>query len=190
MTDQRGTPTDPGWKPVFRRLPLLLVPVLGMRAMALNRSGLDSLRMVWLTLAHAMVLLWLPVLLIGGSGFGLVGSQAAVVVAAVVGVVAQLFAPRLAPELDPTTPRNLVDSFQRATLTRIGLAQFALAVGLLGFLASGGVAAYAVGFVIAAAGMADAAPTRRHLVVAQAKVDQAESGLDLRSALIEQRLGR
>lgn len=181
---------DPGWWPLIRRLPLLLVPVVGMRAMALNRSGLDSLRMVWLTLFHTMALLWIPVVWVSRSASGGLDPQLTAVVVAGVGTVAQLLAPVLAPELDPADGGQLARSFQRATLTRVGLAQVGLAAGLVGFLGTGSLAVYGVGFVIAAAGMVNAAPTRRRLEAAQADVDRAGTGLVVVAVLTEERLGR
>jgi hypothetical protein len=172
-----GLDRDPGWWPVVRRLPLLVVPVLGMRSMALNRSGLDSMRMVWLTLANAMVLLWFPVALASGQGLDRLDTTTGAVLVALVGTFAQLVAPRLTPVWDFADAARFARSFQRATFTRIGLAQIAVAVGLIGFLLSGSVWVYGTGFVIAGAGMVDAAPGRRRVAEAQRAADAA--GCDL-----------
>ena len=42
---------DPGWGPVLRTYPKLIVPFIGMRAMVGQTSGLQSMRMVWLGFA-------------------------------------------------------------------------------------------------------------------------------------------
>ena len=56
---------DPGWGPVLRIYPKLIVPFIGMRAMVGQASGLQSMRMVWLGFANVLMIIWIPVLLFG-----------------------------------------------------------------------------------------------------------------------------
>ncbi|MEM8708358.1 MAG: hypothetical protein AAGE98_17975 [Actinomycetota bacterium] len=181
---------DPGWGPVLRAYPKLIVPFVGMRAMVGNESGLQSMRMVWLGFANVLVVIWIPVLLFGQTDGAPMGVSTGIAVTAVLGVFAQLTAPRFAPEPDLSSPAAFAGSFQRATFIRIALAEAAGWVGFICFLLSGHWLVYAVGFVIAGAGLWDAAPRAAKLEALQAHVRESGSNLKVIRTLNQQRLTR
>ena len=181
---------DPGWRPVLRYLPLLLVPVLGIKRMAAQTSGLTSLRLLWARFVIVLALLWLPVLLLGPDLNGPLAALTAMVLTAVGGVFAQLLAPRLVPTPDLRTSTTLVDSYQRATLIRVALAGVAALIGFVLFVASGSSLVYGVGFVVSLAGMIDAAPRTRRFAVLQIQADSEGLCVDVVAALDTHRLTR
>ena len=155
-----STDQDPGWKPVLRILPTLVIPFLGMRAMTMQNSGLQATRLLWLVFVNAMVVLWVPVVVLAATGGAPVSIPTGVVVTAAIGTTMILLAPRFVPAIDASSPTELARSFQRATLIRIGRAG-AAAGGFVLFLLTGSWIVYGTGFLVAAYGMWLAAPRTR-----------------------------
>jgi hypothetical protein len=181
---------DPGWKPILKLLPTLVVPFLGMRTMTMQNSGLQATRLLWLVFVNAIVVIWIPVIALAATGGAPVTIPTGVAITAVVGVALILVSSRFVPEPDGSSPTELARSFQRATLVRIGFAQAAAIVGFLCFLATGSWIVYGTGFVIAAYGMWRAAPRRTMLDSIQADIADAGSDLHLIRVLNTTRLTR
>ncbi len=181
---------DPGWGPVLRTYPKLIVPFIGMRAMVGQTSGLQSMRMVWLGFANVLVIIWIPVLLFGQRDGAPLGLSTGIAITAMLGVFAQLLVPRFVHEPDVSSPEAFAGSYQRATFIRIGRAEAAGWIGFVCFLLSGHWFVYAVGFVISGAGMWDAAPRRKHLDALQEQVESLGSDLHVVRTLDQQRLTR
>lgn len=179
---------DLGWGPVLRAYPKIVIPVLGMRTMATQASGLQSMRFVWLAFANVLMLIWIPVLFFAETEGAPVGVSTGIAVTAVVGAFAQLLAPRFAPEPDGSSAPALAASFQRATFIRIAFAEVAAFVGLIAFLVTGHWLVYGIGFVIAAAGLWDAAPRAARLEQIQEQVRKSGSDLRVIRTLNQQRL--
>jgi len=181
---------DPGWSEVIRTLPLLVIPVIGMRRMAANSSSLISMRMVWLVSVNALLFLWLPVILVGNQIDSSGSTAGAFVVVAAVGAFAQLLAPRFAPEPSFDTNETFSRSFQRATFVRIAFAELAAFAGLFGFVVSGAALIYGVGFVIAGAGLYEAAPRIGRIAALQTHADDTGVDIDVVASLHGDRLAR
>lgn len=181
---------DPGWKPVLRILPTLVIPFLGMRAMTMQNSGLQATRLLWLVFVNAMVVLWVPVVVLAATGGAPVSIPTGVVVTAAIGTAMILLAPRFVPAIDVSSPTELARSFQRATLIRIGFAQGAAAGGFVLFLLTGSWIVYGTGFLVAAYGMWLAAPRTPRLEAIQNEITAGGSDLDLVRVLNTTRLTR
>ncbi|MEM9200472.1 MAG: hypothetical protein AAGC53_02380 [Actinomycetota bacterium] len=170
---------DPGWKPVLKLLPMLVIPFLGMRTMITQDSGLQAIRLVWLVFVNALFVLWVPVVLLAATGGAPVSIPVGVAVVAAAGLGLTRLAPRFVPSPDGSSPRELARSFQRATLVRIGFAQATAVVGFVMFLATGSWIVYATAFVIGAFGMWQAAPRTAILEATQAAIAADGSELKL-----------
>ena len=181
---------DPGWGPVLANYPKIIIPVLGMTTMTKQTSGLQSMRFLWVAFANVLLLIWIPVVLFHETDGAPVGVSTGIAVTAVLGVFAQLLAPRFAPLPDVSSPAALAGSFQRATFIRIAFAEAAAFVGLIMFLLTGHWLVYAVGFAIAAAGLWDAAPRTGRLDALQQQVREAGSNLKVIRSLNQTRLTR
>ncbi|MEO0495648.1 MAG: hypothetical protein AAF081_19750 [Actinomycetota bacterium] len=188
--NKRDLDRDPGWGPVLRAYPKLIVPFIGMRAMVGQSSGLQSMRMVWLGFANVLVIIWIPVLLFGQTEDAPLGLSTGVAITAVLGVFAQLLVPRFVHEPDISSTEALAGYYQRATFIRIAFAEAAGWIGFICFLLSGQWLVYGVGFVISGAGMWDAAPRREHLDALQEQVESMGSDLRVIRTLNQQRLTR
>ena len=112
---------DPGWGPVLRTYPKLIVPFIGMRAMVGQTSGLQSMRMVWLGFANVWGIIWIPVLLFGQRNGAPLGIPTGIAITAMLGVFAQMLVPRFVHEPDVSSPEAFAGSYQRATFIRICL---------------------------------------------------------------------
>ena len=97
---------DPGWGPVLRTYPKLIVPFIGMRAMVGQTSGLQSMRMVWLGFANVLVIIWIPVLLFGQRDGAPLGLSTGIAITAMLGVFAQLLVPRFVHEPDVSSRKR------------------------------------------------------------------------------------
>ena len=181
---------DPGWGPVLKQLPTLVVPFLGMRTMTTQTSGLQATRLLWLVFVNAILVIWIPVIALAATGGAPVSIPVGVAVTAVAGAVLLALAPRFVPEPDGSSPTELARTFQRATLVRIGFAQAAAIVGFICFLMTGSWIVYGTGFLIAAWGMWQAAPRTAVLDQVQAHIDSAGSELRLVRVLNTTRLTR
>ena len=113
---------DPGWGPVLRTYPKLIVPFIGMRAMVGQTSGLQSMRMVWLGFANVLVIIWIPVLLFGQRDGAPLGLSTGIAIRRCSASSPRLLVPRFVHEPDVSTPEAFAGSYQRATF-RIGLAE-------------------------------------------------------------------
>ena len=181
---------DPGWGPVLKQLPTLVVPFLGMRTMTTQTSGLQAARLLWLVFVNAILVIWIPVIALAATGGAPVSIPVGVAVTAVAGAVLLALAPRFVPEPDGSSPTELARTFQRATLVRIGFAQAAAIVGFICFLMTGSWIVYGTGFLIAAWGMWQAAPRTVVLDQVQAHIESAGSELRLVRVLNTTRLTR
>ena len=72
-----GRVEDPGWGPVIRRLPLLLIPVVGMTRLSKESNGLLAMRILWVVFVNAIVLIGVVVLLLGDELGGALDSSLA-----------------------------------------------------------------------------------------------------------------
>lgn len=184
--------TDPGWGPALRALPVMLIPVLGMKRVQRHGSGLFVMRIIWIAFCNALTFIWVPVVLIRANG----GIDAAfsttpvLVVTATIGVFAQLVGFRYSPSYDFSAPALFATSFQRAFFIRLAFAEVAGLVGFVGFVLSGSVLPYAVGYVLSLAGMIDAAPKASRFAAAQYEADSAGARIDVVGVLDGQRLSR
>lgn len=188
---RRELDRDPGWRPVVRWLPMLVVPMLGMRTMVKQDDGLLSLRMLWAIFVWAAVVVGIIVAALAAADVELGSSldrSAGLAGVIVLGASAQLLAVRFAPLLDFADEGAFVGSFQRATLVRIGFAEAAAVIGLVGFLMTGSAFVYGVSFVISLAGHLDAMPGRRRLDAAQAEAVAANTSIRVVRALRANRL--
>ena len=190
MMSRPAAEEDPGWKPVIRLLPTLVIPFLGMRTMTMQNSGLQATRLLWLVFVNAIVVIWIPVVALAATGGAPVSIPTGVVVTAVIGVTLLITAPRFVPDPDGSSAVELARSFQRSILVRIGFAQAAAAAGFVCFLLTGSWIVYGTGFVIASWGMWLAAPRAPRLDVIQAEIAAAGSDLDLIRVLNTTRLTR
>ncbi len=181
---------DPGWKPVLRVLPTLVVPFLGMRTMTMQNSGLQATRLLWLVFVNAIVVLWVPVVVLAATGGAPVSIPVGVAITAAIGAVMLALTPRYVPAIDGSSPTELARSFQRGTLVRIGFAQGAAVAGFVLFLLTGSWIVYGTGFLIAAYGMWLAAPRTPRLDAIQAELDRSGSELHLIRVLNTTRLTR
>ena len=187
---RRTTDDDPGWKPVIKLLPTLIIPFLGMRTMTMQNSGLQATRLLWLVFVNAIVVIWIPVIALAATGGAPVSIPTGVLVVAAIGGVLMLVAPRFVPAPDGSSPVELARSFQRGTLVRIGFAQGAAVAGFVLFLLTGSWIVYGTGFLIAAWGMWRAAPRTVLLDAVQAEITAAGSDLHLIRVLNTTRLTR
>jgi len=178
-----GRVDDPGWGPVIRRLPLLLIPVVGMTRLAKEANGLLAMRILWVVFVNAIVLIGVVVVFLGGEFDGAVDSSLALAATVVVGVFTQLAGPRFVRGPDVSSASAFVPTFQRWFFSRVAFAEVAALFGFVMFVLSGSGLVYAVGAVIALAGMIDAAPGARRLAALQERADAEGSGLDVLSAL-------
>ena len=181
---------DPGWKPIIKQLPTLIIPFLGMRTMTMQNSGLQATRLLWLVFVNAMLVIWIPVVALAATGGAPVSIPTGVIITAVVGAVLLALAPRFVPDPDGSSPTELARSFQRAVLVRIGFAQGAVAVGFISFLLTGSWIVYGTGFLVGAVGMWLAAPRTPQLDAMQAEIAAAGSELHLIRVLNTTRLTR
>ncbi|MEM9464665.1 MAG: hypothetical protein AAGA90_04800 [Actinomycetota bacterium] len=188
--NRRTADDDPGWKPVVKLLPTLVIPFLGMRAMTTQNSGLQATRLLWLVFVNAIVVIWIPVVALAATGGAPVSISTGVTVTAIIGVGLMLVAPRFVPSPNGSSPTELARSFQRATLVRIGFAQGAAITGFVLFLATGSWIVYGTGFLIACYGMWRAAPRASLLEATQSEIREAGSDLHLIRVLNTTRLTR
>ena len=180
MNDPVG---DPGWGPVIRRLPVLVIPVVGMMRMTRETNGLVAMRILWVVFVNAVALIGVVVIVLGGELDGTIDSSLALGVTGSVGVLAQLVGARFIREADVSSVAAFVPTFQRWFFTRVALAEAAAFLGLVMFILSASRLVYVVGAVIAFAGMVDAAPSARRLAGLQKKADAEGGGLEVLAAL-------
>lgn len=186
----RAADTDPGWRPVLKVLPTLMIPFFGMRTMTMQDSGLQATRLLWLVFVNAIVLLWVPVLALGATDGAPVSVGVGVGVTVAVGVGLLVASLRFAPSIDGSSETELARSFQRLTLIRIAFAEAAAIVGFICFLLTGSWVVYGTGFVIALVGMWLAAPRRPVLASLQDDLHTSGSELHLIRVLNTTRLTR
>ncbi len=174
---------DPGWAPVIRKLPLLLVPVVGMFRLTKETNGLLAMRILWVVFVNAIVLIGVVVVILGDEFEGGVDSSVALAATAGVGVLAQLLGPRFVSEPDVSSAQAFVPSLQRWFFSRVAFAEVAALFGFVMFVLSTSRLVYLVGAVISLAGMIDAAPTRGRLAALQRRADAEGSRIDVSAAL-------
>ena len=178
-----GRGEDPGWGPVIRKLPLLLIPVVGMTRLSKEPNGLLAMRILWVVFVNAIVLIGVVVLLLGDELDGVLNPSLALAATVMVGVFAQLAGPRLVRGPDLLSAAAFAPTFQRWFFSRVAFAEVAALFGFVMFILSGSGLVYALGAVIALAGMIDAAPGARRLATLQKQADDEGSGLDVLGAL-------
>ncbi len=174
---------DPGWGPVIRKLPLLMVPVVGMLRLARETNGLVAMRILWVVFVNAIVLIGIVVVVLGDELEGGVDSSVALVATAGVGVLAQLLGPRFVSEPDVSSAEVFVASLQRWFFSRVAFAEVAALFGFVMFVLSTSGLVYLVGAAISLAGMIDAAPTRRRLAALQRRADAEGGAIDVLAVL-------
>lgn len=183
-------PADPGWAPVVRLLPKMLIPFIGMRTMSTQASALMSLRMMWLYIAIALMPLW-PVTALVVAELDPAWSAGATSAA-----VAAFGATTLAGSrfVDARVSLDSVAAFT-ATFPRLSMLRYAMAaacglVGFAGAVVAASVYPFAVGFGFVWLGLVVAAPTKARLAAVQAGVDAQPTRFDVVAALVDNRLGR
>lgn len=182
---------DPGWGAAARRAPLILVPTRGMRSALADDNGLVVMRMVWITFVAVMVVIGALVVAIDRSlpGGGADGRVVAAGVAGV-GIFLQVVSTKFIPVIAGKKMAAVRSAAQRAFFIRVAFAEPAALLGFMGFVLSGNVAVYAVGFAVGLAGMTDAAPTGRWIAAGQAELAASGSDVDLLAALVSGGLTR
>lgn len=176
---------DPGWGEAARSFPRTLLPTRGMRLAAGSTNGLTVMRMVWLSFLAAMVLIGAVVVVIdrAAPGGGVDGRVVGAVVAGL-GIFLQVVSTKFVPVVAGATMREVREVAQRAFFVRVAFAEPAALFGFMGFVLSGNVAVYGIGFVVGLAGMYDAAPTARWIDAGQAALREAGSDVDFLAAVV------
>lgn len=179
---------DPGWRAGWRRLPSLIEPGAGLRAL---RDGDDLLvvRMVFVSLVAAVVgAAWPLMLILDITGnpkiTDLPIAPTAPIVAAVVavGLAALAFTAR-PPRLDCRDDETLARSYRAYVLRRGAMAEAATALGYLGAIAAGNMAPYVAGAAFSLASLSRIAPTAAKLAYAQQTLTAAGCPRSLIGAL-------
>jgi hypothetical protein len=175
---------DPGWGEAIKKVPLALLPTRGMRLAAGSGDGLTVMRVVWITFTFSMVLIGALVVAIDRAlpGNGADGRIVGGVVVGI-GVFAQVVSTKFVPDIEGASMPAARGTAQRAFFLRVAFAQPSALVGFLGFVVSGNVAVYALGFVVGLAGMFDAAPTSGWIERGQAQLKTSGSDVELLAAL-------
>lgn len=183
---EQAPATDPGWRPVLRRIPWILVPQV---AIARSRrehgatGGLVLLRMIWCSFVFSTVGMGVVVIFATDHALS-TGAAWFVVLAAHAGLIYGVGLRLVAspPIVGPTSADAAVQWRIRMFL-RIAFASTLPLVGFVGTFVTGPWWIYYVGAGLAAPGFVRAAPSRRNLARDQRQLDRDGVAIDLVGAL-------
>lgn len=181
-------PEDPGWRPILRRLPLVLIfpAILFWRAFRHQRTGPHILALRAIFLAYLMGIIYIlsvlpQVLPLRGTGGQMIPAIVLLCAGSVVTIVGtQLVCRYSLPCKNEATLRATY-----GVISFIGIA-CAEAAAMSGFIAGfivGGFGPYLVGLVVSLIGFLMVAPTRRAVHRRDRQLASRDCGASLRNAL-------
>lgn len=183
--DVTAPDADPGWRPVVKALPRMLIPVPPRpRRGRGGFDGLTDLRALCVVFAASLLLIWVVVAFLAGDDTrpGVSGEAGAILVATV-GTVTVLAARYVRRPLDCRSDARLAETYRQRFFLRIAFANSAALVGFTTFFLTSNPAVYPLALVFSAVGYAHLAPTAAHLETDQQDLQATGCARSLVAAL-------